>query len=246
MESGIEQSKIKPLNDVEFTELRAYYEKHPAEARTMLELAREESTPKESIVVSPTRTVEQTQTATEKKQSFVDILREIKNPDIGKLIQILEKDNSPKAMAAKEAIESLPKLIEGYQSPVNGDKYAVKNYRLSFADEIRGISEKIYAYFNSREFAQTEATFGEDKDKAGTEFANFILFQKLGRWINDKLKSINLLVRVIIPQSSFDMGSMISERSDTGTNFQAKQTLSWIVIDPKEDRVLSVGKVITE
>jgi len=75
--------------------------------------------------------------------------------------------------------------------------------------------------------------------------------QDWGAEINRLLAEHNtpLRVRIIMPRAGFDMATMLSEHSVTGTTTRVREPLSWAIAMKGHDqqhKVLVTGKVITE
>jgi hypothetical protein len=74
--------------------------------------------------------------------------------------------------------------------------------------------------------------------------------QTWGAEINRLLTANNvpLSLRIIMPRATFDMGTMLSESSLTGSTTRVHEPLSWTVINQtgENHKVLVTGKVITE
>lgn len=94
-----------------------------------------------------------------------------------------------------------------------------------------------YRFWKGEPDASVESTF---------EFA-----QTWGSEINKLLteNNIPLNIRIIMPRAGFDMGTMLSEHSATGTTTRVREPLSWAVVGKgpeQQSKVLVTGKVITE
>ena len=83
--------------------------------------------------------------------------------------------------------------------------------------------------------------------------STFEAAQAWGAELNKLLAADNphnpyLSIRIIMPKAGYDMETMLSEQSLTGSTFRVREPRSWIVVGKvgEHQRILAAGKVITE